>query len=118
MKRTKILFAIWGVIVVIVIGLLTTLGFILKNRYETYHVLEEKIIESAKDYAFEHVFFDPEDSEVTVTSEELIHLDYLDNLEVNDDVCSGYVVIRNEDVKEYDAYITCSVYTTKGYEKK
>ena len=31
---------------------------------------------------------------------------------------TGYVVIRNEDVKEYDAYITCSVYTTKGYEKK
>lgn len=118
MKKTKILFAIWAVIVVIVIGLLTTLGFILKNRYETYHVLEEKIIESAREYAFHHVFFDPEDSEVVVTSEELIELGFLDNLEVNDDECTGYVVIRNEDVKEYDGYITCSVYTTKGYEKK
>lgn len=118
MKKTKILFAIWGVVVVIVIGLLTTLGFILKNRYETYQVLEEKIVESAKEYASHHVFFDPEDSEVVVTSEELVELGFLDNLEINDDECSGYVVIRNEDVKEYDAYITCSRYTTTGYEKK
>ena len=118
MKKTKILFAIWGVVVVIVIGLLTTLGFILKNRTETYRVLEEKIIDSAKDYAYYHVFFDPEDSEVTVTSEELIELGFLDNLEVNDDVCTGYVVIKNENVKEYEGYITCGKYTTKGYQEK
>ena len=31
------------------------------------------------------------------------------------DECSGYVIIRNEEVKEYEAYITCQAYTTKDY---
>ena len=34
MKKTKVLFVIWGVLVLIIIGLLTTMGFILRNRYE------------------------------------------------------------------------------------
>ena len=118
LKKTKILFAIWAVIVVIIIGLLTALGFVIKNKYEKYSVLEEKLIESAKDYAYDHVFFDPEDSYVIVTSLELVELGYLDELKLEDDECSGYVIIRNEEVKEYEAYITCQAYTTDVYKRQ
>ena len=61
------------------------------------------------------MFFDPEDSYVIVTSLELVELGYLDELKLEDDECSGYVIIRNEEVKEYEAYITCQAYTTKDY---
>ena len=55
MKKTKILFAIWAIIVVIIIALLTALGFILDNRYEKYRTLEEKLETSAREYAMDNV---------------------------------------------------------------
>lgn len=114
MKKTKILFAIWAIIVVIVIGLLTALGFILNNRYEKYKVLEDKLLESAKEYAHKELLLE-EAREVVVTSDELIEEEYLDNLDVEDDVCEGYVVIINEDPYQYEAYISCEYYKTSGY---
>ena len=93
MKKTKILFAIWAIIVVIIIALLTALGFILDNRYEKYRTLEEKLETSAREYAMDNVLLNEEDGEYIVTSEELIEAGYLDNLEVDDNVCTGYVVV-------------------------
>ena len=113
MKKTKILFAIWAIIVVIIIALLTALGFILDNRYEKYRTLEEKLETSAREYAMDNVLLNEEDGEYIVTSEELIEAGYLDNLEVDDNVCTGYVVVY-----QYEAYITCRQYTTKNYDEK
>ncbi len=115
MKKTKVLFAIWGILVVIIVGLLTALGFILDDRYETYKVLEDKLEASAKDYVQDNnAFLDEE--EIVVDAQELIMLEYLDELVVNNDSCEGYVVI-NRSNSTYDAYITCGKYTTSGYKK-
>ena len=115
MKKTKILFVIWAIIVLIIIGLLTTLGFILENRYEKYHDLEEKLIQVANEYAYDHLFLE-EGEQKYVDAQELVLFNYLDSLEVEDDVCTGYVVIDRENVYLIEAYISCDDYTTDGYQ--
>ena len=118
MKKTKILFAIWAVIVVIIIALLTVMGFILDNRYEKYQALEEKLETSAREYAEDNILLSEEGGEYIVTSLELIEAGYLDNLEVDDNVCTGYVVVQNDGAYQYEAYISCKQYTTKNYDEK
>ena len=49
MKNRK-LFIIWGILVVGIVGLLTTLGFMLKAQDANYVKLENKILDSAKKY--------------------------------------------------------------------
>ena len=115
MKKTKLLFIIWAIIVLIIIVLLTALGFILESRYEKYKELEDKLVSSATEYAHSEILL--EEGEFIVTTEELIELGYLDSLEVEDDTCSGYVVITNDGTYEYDSYITCKGYTTRNFEE-
>lgn len=115
MKKTKILFIIWGIIVLIIIGLLTALGFILESRYEKYKDLEDKLVESAKEYAHSEILL--EQGEFIVTTEELIKLGYMDSLEIDDDTCSGYIIIINDGTYKFAPYITCRAYTTRNFEK-
>ena len=117
MKKTKVLFAVWAVIVLVIVALLTTLGFMLKNIQEDYRVLEEKMLEGASEYAHKYALLSESD-EMVVTSDELIELGYLDSLELEDDVCVGYVVIHINDTYQYDVYITCNEYTTRGYQEQ
>ena len=114
MKKTKVLFIIWAIIVLLIIGLLTALGFILESRYEKYKELEDKLVSSATQYAHSEILL--EEGEFIVTTEELMELEYLDSLEVDDDTCSGYVVIVNDGSYKYESYITCKGYTTRGFD--
>ena len=118
MKKTKVLFAIWGILVIIIIVLLTSLGFILKSRLEDYQPIEEKLIQSAQEYARINVLFRDEVLEFVVHSNELIEQGYLkeEDLALDDDVCSGYVVIHNEGDVTYNAYLQCGKYETKGFD--
>ena len=115
MKKTKILFALWAILVVIIIILLTVLGFVLENRYEKYKELEDKLVESAVEYAHSEILL--EEGEFIVTTEKLIELGFLDSLEVDDDSCSGYVIITNDGTYEYAPYITCKGYTTRDFKE-
>ncbi len=117
MKKTKVLFILWGVIVIIVIGLLTTLGFMLKSQNKDYVKLENKLLDSTKKYVDTHFLY-PEGKDVLkVTSSELIKNEFLDELKFNNDTCTGYVNVYNDTVYKYDVFIKCSNYTTKGYQK-
>ena len=69
----------------------------------------------SKQYGFQYYAFLDEE-EIVVDAQELIMLEYLDELVVNNDSCEGYVVI-NRSNSTYDAYITCGKYTTSGYKK-
>lgn len=117
MKKTKILFIIWAILVVIIIGLLTTMGFILNHKYEEYHELEQKLVESATLYARDYAFFE-EDPDIVVQTDQLIELDYLDELKTENDVCRGYVIIHYDGVYEYEPFIHCEEYATKGYQEQ
>ncbi len=117
MKKTKVLFIIWGVIVIVVIGLLTTLGFMIKRQNKDYVALENKLLDSAKRYVDTNFLYPEGKNVLKVTSSELIKTKFLDELKVNNDTCTGYVNVHNETVYKYEAFIKCSNYTTKGYRK-
>lgn len=118
MKKTKVLFVIWGIIVIVVIGLLTTLGFMLRNKNSDYEVIENKLLDGAKKYV-DYKFLYPEGKEVLkVNSSDIINTEFLDELKVQDDTCTGYVNVYKDGVYKYKVYIKCKNYTTKGYTEK
>lgn len=118
MKNSK-MFIIWGVIVIIIIGLLTTLGFMLKKVQNKYAEVEKKIVESTKDYVDYKFLYDTVDKKgsLKITSEELIEHGFLDELVKDDDKCIGYVIVTKKDVYKYKGYVKCGEYTTAGYEQ-
>ncbi len=115
MKKTNILFIIWGILVIIVIGLLTALGFMIKNQNKDYEKLEDKLLDSTKKYVDTNFLYPEGNDTLKVTSSELIEKNFLDELKVNNDKCTGYVKVYNDGVYQYKVYIKCSNYTTKGY---
>lgn len=116
MKKTKILFIVWGIIVLAVVILLTILGFMLKDKNGNYIEIEDKLLSSAKQFV-DNRFLYPEEGKTTkVTSDVLIENEYLNELKYKDDACTGYVIVSFDGVYKYNAYIKCSHYQTKGYE--
>lgn len=119
MKKNNLLFVIWGVIVVILVALLTTMGFMLKGKNEDYEKIEKRLKEAASSYV-DHNFLYPEgDEKLKILSKDLIDNGFLkyEELKVNNDVCTGYVILSKDMVYEYDVFIKCNNYTTKGYKK-
>lgn len=117
MKKVNVLFIIWGIIVVFIIALLTTLGFLFKSKSSVYEKLEDKLVDSAKKYVDTRFLYPSEKEDLKVTSKELIESELLDELRVNDEICNGYVIVTYDSVFHYKAYIQCKNYTTKGYKK-
>lgn len=121
MKNSK-LFVVWGIIVVVIIGLLTTLGFMLKKAQNKYADVEKKLGSSASgyiEYKFLYSTIDKNGS-IKITSEELINNGFLteEELTKDNDKCEGYVVVTKKNVYEYKNYIKCGEYKTAGYEDK
>lgn len=116
MRKTKILFIIWAILVIVIVGLLTTMDLFWKIKNEKYHELEEKIVESATKYITDQVILE-ENEKIILDVLQLIEDGYLDSLDVENDTCSGYVIIENKGTYEYSPFITCSHYTTLDYDK-
>ena len=116
MKKTTVLFIIWGILVIIIVGLLTTMGFILKSKTKKYHALEEQLIQSATNYVSDHMILNEEEV-IVIDAKQLIDEEYLESLDVSDDSCLGYVIVENKGSYEYSSFITCSSYTTHDYDK-
>lgn len=120
MKNSK-LFVVWSIIVVIIIGLLTTLGFMLKKVQNKYADIEKKLENTASgyvEYKFLYSTIDKNGS-IKITSEELIENGLLteEELSKEDDKCVGYVVVTKKDVYKYKSYIKCGEYKSAGYDK-
>lgn len=117
MKRSNVLFVIWGVMVIVLVGLLTVLGFMLKDKNGKYEEVEDRLKKATSSYV-DNKFLYPEDNEnLKILSKDLIENGFLksDELKVNNDICSGYVILTKNMVYEYKAYIKCNNYKTKGY---
>ena len=117
MRKNNKLFIIWGVVVVVVIALLTTLGFIMKGKLSDYVKLEDKLETSVKKYVDAKFLYPTGSDTIKITSSELIANDYLDELKFEDDICEGYVIVSYNGVYNYDTYIKCNNYKTTGYKK-
>lgn len=81
-----------------------------------YISLEDKMVKAAKNYYIK--YFRDLDERVVVTVARLDTEDFLDDLEVNDVDCSGYVLIEQIDNEvKYYPYLKCgSLYETEGYD--
>lgn len=117
MNKMKKMYAIWGIIVVLVFALLTAFGFLYKNKSSVYKDLEEKLVNAEKKYA-DAKFLYPQNSEIVkVTAKEMIEFGALDSLEKDGKSCDGYATIQKKGtVFEYKGYVSCENYKTKGFE--
>lgn len=109
---------IWGIIVVLIFGTLTFMGFTYKAKTKDYKELENKLVEAEKKYVDANFLYPEDKSELKTSAQELIDNNYLDSLKKDDSDCTGYVIVKqNNTVYEYKAYIKCDKYMTKGYKE-
>ena len=109
MKKISI---IWGCLLVLIVGGLTTLGIIWKNNNKPYKDAEEKIKLLAQSYKDATTI--PEGGKVTLA--ELKEAKLIEELKVNEEVCDGYVKIeKTNTVYKYTGFIKCENYKTTGY---
>lgn len=114
MKKQKVLWIVWAIIVVIVITLLTILGFMLNKKNAKYYELEDKLKTAAEKYSTNDFIFQDGVNEYTITMDDLKGK-YIDNLNTQNDTCTGYVKMTFNVAYEYKAYIKCNNYKTRGY---
>lgn len=115
MKKIKIAYIIWGCLLIVILGLLTYLGFMYQKKIEPYKMLEKELINVAEKYV-EQEFLYPEDGEIIkITFLQLYKKGLIKELIYKNDKCDGYVKLKYNGVYEYNAYIRCSKYITKDY---
>lgn len=112
MKKSTLLMILWGIVVVILIGLLTTMGFIVGRRSKDYKELEEKIALKVKNSNIDLNRLNSEG--LIITKEEMLDLNIIDtnDMTVKNDNCDGYVKITYDKVYKYKTYLKCSRYNT------
>lgn len=116
MEKMQKTYYIWGIIVVLIFALLTVFGFVYKNKTNVYKELENKLVEAQKKYIDNKFLYPEDDKEFKVKAETLIENGFLDNLNIENDECSGYASIKkNGMVYEYFGYVSCKNYKTRGF---
>lgn len=115
MKKIKIAYIIWAILVIIIFGLLTMLGFMYKKKVEPYKELEFNLKEIAEKYVELEFLYPENGEEVIIKSEDLIKKDLMKELTYKKDTCSGYVELTYNGVYNYKSFIKCDNYITKGY---
>ena len=115
MKRLKIIYIIWAIFVIIILGLITLLGIEYNKKLKPYIEAEKKLVNYTQKYV-ELKFIYPEEGEkLKITLEDLKKEELLEDLSVNNNSCDGYVAVSKKGVYKYKAYIKCDNYKTKGY---
>ena len=118
MDKMKKLSIIWGVIVIVLIIFLTSVGFIYKNKSQKYKDLEKELVEIVKTYTSSNFNFPVNEENNIITVDELRENGLIDKFEVEKQKCDGYVQVSFDNVTKYKAYINCDKYKTHGFEKQ
>lgn len=106
--------AIWLILIVILVGGLTVIGFKIKNENKEYKTLEKKMTDVSKSYYGEKPALLKNNGIITI--EELSEYDNTLIPKVNEEECKGYVKTTSSmGIYEYKAYIKCDNYKTNGY---
>lgn len=110
------LYILWGILLVCLFGALTVFGkkYLEVKDYKDY---EANLEESAKKYMGEHIGEYPKNDDLLYLTEEQLEEYIIEKVEIEDDECSGFIVISNSNTGyKYDSYIKCNNYETKNYE--
>ncbi len=115
MKKMKVAYIIWTILIILLVGLLTYLGFTYKNKLKPYKDLETKISAAAKKYV-ELKFLYPEEGQViTIELKDMIENEVISDLSYEEESCDGYVKLSYNGIYNYNSFIKCDNYVTKGY---
>lgn len=106
---------VWGLILLIIVVLLTIIGFVYKTKSSDYKELEVQLVEASKKYVDQYFLY-PEDSSVKIKLQEMQEENFIGELKKDNDVCDGYVIVSKKGLSfEYQGYVKCPKFETKGY---
>ena len=116
MKEMKRLTVIRGIILVLIVALLTTLGIIFNKKNKVYTDMENNLVNATKKYVEKSFAYPKDGKELRVSFEELKDSGLINDLKVNNDKCDGYAIVKkNQLVYEYKGFVKCKEYKTKNY---
>lgn|SRR5574344_531087 len=87
-----------------------------KNNYTSnisYSDIEANMVKASKNYITDNDIILLEDDTLVISLDKLVNNNYMDKVTIDNNKCSGYVVINNT----YSAYLKCSNYKTLGYDQ-
>ena len=114
MRKLKYVAFLWTIVLITLLVVLTFVGKKYLKTLEPYERLENKLASVTENYVKNELDLDK--GKIIVKLNELQDTNYIDKLETKNDSCTGYVVVKYKNDKEYKAYIKCKEYQTKGYE--
>lgn len=117
LKRMKVISIIWGMFLLTLFIIVTIFAFKFKSNSKKYLELGEYFSSKVKEYVENNNLYPEKDSTLKVSKNDLIENEYLEELETNDDVCDGYVIVSYKENYEYKAYLKCNKYISSKYEK-
>lgn len=113
-KRMKVISVVWGVVLVLLVAGLTIIGFVYKHETKVYKEYEDYLVKQTTAYVEDHSLY-PEES-LKITDEELLDDGYIESTYVNHHDCTSYVMIlKKGETYDFEPYIQCGNYKTKGY---
>ena len=111
-------YIVFGIISVFLIVIIGFFGFKVLNKNKDYKNLEDNMEQIVASYLGQYIEEYPETGEKRINITSVIDKKYNIDMQVNEDLCEGYVVVKKVSFAyEYDSYIKCNNYVTKGYEK-
>ncbi len=114
LKKMHRISVVWGMIMLLLLLALTIIAIMYKKETKEYKEFETKIENNVKNYIEENSLY-PE-TEINYSLSELVDMSILDTITIKDNLCEGYIEIRNEKQSfQYEAYIKCGDYKTRGY---
>ena len=112
MRSVNKLFVVWMVVVILVFGGLSFLGFIYKDKVSKYKDYEETLVTESKKYLKDTSSYPKENEEVKISINKLVKLKYLDKEDIIDE-CKGYIKVFRKKTFEYEPHITCKYYKSR-----
>ena len=117
MKQMRTISILWGSLLVIALGVLTFIGFQIKERDLDYKELEETLTDGAEKYVEAYSTYPKGEDKLKISFEDLIKYDIIDKSKLDKKKCSdAYVLVYQKAlVYHFDSYLKCQNYTTKNY---
>lgn len=89
---------------------------VISGKKISYESVETELINASKDYVYDKYGENLLEDEIRIETSQLIKNSYISTIrDSNNKECTGYVIVKNAEVKSYRAYLKCSKYTTPGY---
>lgn len=113
----KKVYIVWTLIIILLLSVITIMGLSIINKDKEYKNLEKDMERVVSKYLGQYIEEYPKNGVKKVNITDVINKGYELEVNVNDDVCDGYVLVKKVSIAyEYTSYIKCNNYITKGYE--